>query len=492
MASLQFQNAEAARDAILDSQKNEISALYEQWAKEIGEKAQWYSHRSNASAPLSERQMRELQRQLQATSEVVRTEVENKIRQNIFAVADAVVKDNVEWLASLGFNREGINAAFTYVSDDIVRNLVTGQIYDSGWSLSSRIWGDNQQTLKDIYQIVARGVAENKPIYEIARDLERYVSPSARLPWNLTALDGARIYRKQVDYSAQRLARTLVQHGYQQSFVATTQKNPFVVDYVWHSNGSRVCPLCMDRDGQHYKKDELPLDHPNGMCTMEATVVDDLEERLVDWFNSPDGTYPEIDEFAKNFGYGIGSGSSYKRDLEAFDALWNQHKQIYDSLSREEQNAIKKYMSFSGVNENYKNKNLIDGAISQATLPENILLRRGVSDMPTNYADALSMVGQEIKTTIEGKPISTTIRSTLNFGTSTIEIKANEGTTGMFVDVARQSQQAERARARARKEGNIIGESEVLLPSNTIIEITGVHIDKESGRIIYEAILKQK
>ena len=46
------------------------------------------------------------------------------------------------------------------VPDDVVRNLLTGQIYDSGWSLSSRIWGDNENTLKDIYQVMAKGLTE--------------------------------------------------------------------------------------------------------------------------------------------------------------------------------------------------------------------------------------------------------------------------------------------------------------------------------------------
>lgn len=298
-----FKDAEAARDAIMDSQKKEIAALYENWADEIGERAKYYSHKSTASAPVSERYYRELQKQLRATSQEISNEVYSKIKKNMYTVADAVVADNVKWLESFGFSKDGLNAAFSYVPDEIVRNLVTGQIYDSGWSLSARIWGDNEQTLKDIYQVMAKGLAENKPIYEIAKDLEKYVRPSAQLPWNLRAADGVKIYKKQVDYNAQRLARTLVQHGYQQSFVAATQKNPFITEYIWRSNGSRVCELCMARDGKHYKKDELELDHPNGMCTMEPVVVDDMVDKLADWFNSPDGTYPEIDEFAGNFGY---------------------------------------------------------------------------------------------------------------------------------------------------------------------------------------------
>ena len=298
-----FEDAEAIKSAIMASQQKEIAKLYEDWADEISEKAKYYSHKSTASAPVSERYYRELQKQLRQTSQEVSNEIYKKIKSNIYTVADAVVSDNVKWLESFGFSSKGLNAAFSYVPNEIVQNLITGQIYKSGWSLSSRIWSDNEQTLKDIYQVMARGLAENKPIYGIAKDLESYVRPSAKLPWNLRMADGKKIYKKQVDYNAQRLARTLVQHGYQQSFIATTQKNPFITEYVWRSNGSRVCEICLARDGVHYKKTELPMDHPNGMCTMEPVVVDDMVDKLSDWANSPDGTYPEIDKFAGNFGY---------------------------------------------------------------------------------------------------------------------------------------------------------------------------------------------
>ena len=65
----------------------------------------------------------------------------------------------------------GLNAAFSYVPHDVVQMLITGQVYQGGWNLSQRIWSDNQQTQKDIYQIMARGLAENKSIYNIAKDL---------------------------------------------------------------------------------------------------------------------------------------------------------------------------------------------------------------------------------------------------------------------------------------------------------------------------------
>lgn len=362
MASLIFKDAEAAKAAIMASQQKEIAKLYEDWADEIGEIAKYYSHKSTASAPVSERYYRELQKQLRQTSQEVSNEIYKKIKSNIYTVADAVVSDNVKWLESFGFSSAGLNAAFSYVPHEIVQNLVTGQIYDSGWSLSSRIWGDNEQTLKDIYQVMAKGLAENKPIYEIAKDLESYVRPSAKLPWNLRMADGKKIYKKQVDYNAQRLARTLVQHGYQQSFIATTQKNPFITEYIWRSNGSRVCDLCKARDGVHYKKTELPMDHPNGMCTMEPVVVDNIVDQLADWFNSPDGTYPEIDAFAGNFGYQASKTGTVQDFIAKYGMSSKSPSSWFNSLTQIQKAEAKALKDQSGLtwNEWYE-KNIYNG-----------------------------------------------------------------------------------------------------------------------------------
>lgn len=362
MASLIFKDAEVAKAALMASQQKEIAKLYEDWADEIGERAKYYSHKSTASAPVSERYYRELQKQLRQTSQEVSNEIYKKIKSNIYTVADAVVSDNIKWLESFGFSSDGLNAAFSYVPNEIVQNLITGQIYDSGWSLSSRIWGDNEQTLKDIYQVMAKGLAENKPIYEIAKDLESYVRPSARLPWNLRMADGKKIYKKQVDYNAQRLAKTLVQHGYQQSFIATTQKNPFITEYIWRSNGSRVCDLCKARDGVHYKKTELPMDHPNGMCTMEPVVADDMIDQLADWFNSPDGTYPEIDAFAGNFGYQASKTGTVQDFIAKYGMSSKSPSSWFNSLTQIQKAEAKALKEQSGLTWNkWYEKNIYNG-----------------------------------------------------------------------------------------------------------------------------------
>ena len=337
-----FKDAENARDAITKAQKKNIAGYYKEWAKEVGDRAEYYKNKTTSSSVVSEQQMKELQKFLKNTGNQVSKEVRDEVTASIYTVSDAVVKSNAQWLADLGFtNYNKINAAFNSVSDNTVRNLITGNIYESGWSLSKRIWSDSEDTMKVAYKIVAGGMAQNKSVYDIAKDLQKLVQPGAKMAWNLRDKDGRLIYPKQVDYNAQRLARTLVQHGYQQSFLAVTKNNPFIEAYKWNANGSRVCPICRDRESTDayglgpgvFPKNELLMDHPNGMCIMEPIVVDNLIDRLADWFNADDGTYPEIDEFAKNFGYASENAANTIKT--------NNNIQVLKTLSKP-QNIIKK------------------------------------------------------------------------------------------------------------------------------------------------------
>lgn len=338
-----FANSEKARDAITVEQQKEIAKLYEEWAKDLKARAKYYYNKKTNSSTLSERQAKELMKALEEQSKQVSNEIYTGIKSSIYTVSDSVVKDNVKWLQDLGYSAEGLNAAYSSVPDNIVKMLVTGQIYEGGWNLSSRIWGNNEATLKDCYQIVAKGMAENLPIYDIAKELEKYVSPQTAKSWNpiirmkntkTGKWENKRIYRGKVDYNAQRLARTLVQHGYQQSFIAVTEKNPFVLKYQWSSNGSRPCPLCQDRDGQFFEKGDLPMDHPNGMCTMIPVVDDNVVDKLANWFNSPDGTYPEIDEFSKNFGYEPKSITSATKNTQGETASAVLPKVVQDFVDK--------------------------------------------------------------------------------------------------------------------------------------------------------------
>lgn len=304
---LTMKDAELARDAITKEQTQHIASLYKEWAKEINEQAKFYSTKQTASSAFSERYMKELRKQMTQTSKLVANDIYATTKGSLLQVSDAVVRSNVDWMKSLGFGGGGM--ALSYIPNDTVTRLVTGQIYEGGWNLSKAIWGDQQKTLQDIYTIIAKGTAEQLSVYEIAKELEKYVDPTKALAWNYKASDGAWIYKKQVDYNAQRLARTLVQHAYQQSAVSAAKMNPFVKGFIWRASGARVCPLCDEMDGSYFEKSAVPFDHPNGMCSLEPVTDPDIEDKLASWVKD-EGSFPEIDAFAKLVG---GANDAIKR-----------------------------------------------------------------------------------------------------------------------------------------------------------------------------------
>lgn len=297
-----FKDAEKARDAITISQSKEIKNLYLEWSQEIAEKAEFYKNKTTYSSGISQIQMGILKKQLKASADDVSRQLNGLIKRNMYLTSNGVVESNQKWLKSLGF-KSPITTNFSSVQTLAIENLVTGNIYKTGWSLSKRIWGIEESTLKEAYSIVAKGMAENLPMYDVAKNLEKLVNPNASKPWNLKSPDGKLIYKKKVDYNAQRLGRTLVQHAYQQSFMAVTKNNPLIDAYKWDANGSRVCPLCLSRDGVVYNKSDLPMDHPNGMCVMVPVIGKNIEDRVANWISNPDGYDPDLDDFAKNFGY---------------------------------------------------------------------------------------------------------------------------------------------------------------------------------------------
>lgn len=298
--SLNFKRAEQIRLDLTAQQQKEIRDLYQSVADDIADRLSVPQRVPSDS--LRQWYLRDLQKQVNAALEGVGKTTESTIRSNAEKVAQGVVGCNADWLKSVGMP---IGGAFSWVPTDIVTSVATGQIYEGPWSLSGAIWADVQAQQRDIQTIIARGIAENKSAFDIAKDLEKYVDPSAAKPW-----DWSKVYpgvRRQVDYSAQRLARTMVSHAYQQSFVRTTQKNPFVTKYKWEaSNSDRVCELCQERDGKLFSKDDLPLDHPNGMCTYTAVIEDSMDQiadRLADWANGAED--PELDNWATDLAPGF-------------------------------------------------------------------------------------------------------------------------------------------------------------------------------------------
>lgn len=295
---LNLKSAEEVRLNVSIKQQREIRSLYKRLAQQAQEQAEKLKSKNNISSVLRQEYFNKLANQLTDASDEVGQEIDQIIRSGMKTTAQGVVDAQRKFLSKIGMS--GIEGAFSHVPNQIVTSIATGNIYDDNWTLSAAIWGMSKKTHKDIDKIIAEGVASNKSAYDIAKDLEKYVNPAARKEW-----DWSKVYpgtNRVIDYNAQRLARTMVAHAYQQSLERTCEKNPFVTGYKWVSaNSDRTCELCKERDGQIYAKGDLPLDHPNGLCTFIAVIPDSMttiSDRLADWVKGkPDSA---LDEFAKS------------------------------------------------------------------------------------------------------------------------------------------------------------------------------------------------
>lgn len=281
-----------------------IKSLYEEAAKEVEQQITKLNFKSDLSASdiLKANQLEDLKKSIDKNLHDISDKINVVINENMKYVSTKTVDEvgNV-------FKLDGIEGLMGYVPDDVVRNIATGKVYGNDWSLSKAIWGDYQSKKDDINKVIAAGIAQNKTTLEIAEALQQYVDPNARKDW-----EWSKVYptsNKVIDYSAQRLARTLVQHAYQQSLEQTIKSNPYIEEVQWKSAKihGRTCKLCMKRDGKMYPKGQVPMDHPNGLCTLIPVLnksLSDIGTELGEWASGKKvKNNAKLNAWAKNMGY---------------------------------------------------------------------------------------------------------------------------------------------------------------------------------------------
>ncbi len=313
MYNLRFAKAEQTRKAITNQQLKQIREMYQEIADQYSRRIEYLSDKTNISSILRVQYLHEYQKQLADEFGKVNRRIESNVKSGMEQTANAVLEEEIKRMKEIGFI--GISGKYSNIPADVVETIVSGQLYKGNWSLSSAIWGTNKKIQQDCQNIVARGIAANKGVYDVAKDLEAYVNPSARKTYQW-----ARDYpgsNKVVDYNASRLARTMMSHAYQEAFERSTEKDPWVEAYQWNTgHNNRVCPLCIERaeTDQYglgigvYPKGEVPLDHPNGQCFLTIVQVkntQDVVNDLANWYNGTGDKNMNdmIDQFAYSIGY---------------------------------------------------------------------------------------------------------------------------------------------------------------------------------------------
>lgn len=297
MARLRLKKSEELKEELMNKSKTKINNLYKELAKDVAEKIKKYELMPNsATKNLQLLRLNQLYKEILPLIQKTNSSIEDIIKTDVEKISSSVQDEMNEFLEKIKLGYK-----FAHIKEDVIESIVNGLVYNKEDFLSKRIWSITKKQLDDINSIIAKGVADGTPIYDIAKDLEKYVNPNAKKLW-----DWSKVYpntNKVVDYNAQRLARTLIQHAFQQSFERAGENNPFIEDYIWLSAlaHGRTCQLCRDRHGQHFKKNELPLDHPNGLCTWAYSIKDlrSVAKDINKWREAPKGTYPDIDKFAE-------------------------------------------------------------------------------------------------------------------------------------------------------------------------------------------------
>lgn len=277
-----FADAENYRATTISYQERRIRKFYRDMYKELQREIKSLDADSSET---DRRYLNQLKDELGARINQITLQTDKLIRDGVTTTTERVLENNKTFLNGIGFSNYNVSPQLVSTMADYV---ISGKLYGGKFSLSSSIWGSGKRTQFDINRIISRGILEHKSTYEIAKQLEKYVNPNVLHPIKSGVMG-------EVDYNAQRLARTMVQHAYQEAFVASTIDNPFIEAYKWVTSGlSNVCQLCIAREEDDeyglgagiYPKDALPLDHPNGNCTFDIVTVwdeDSAREAVMDW-----------------------------------------------------------------------------------------------------------------------------------------------------------------------------------------------------------------
>ncbi len=167
------------------------------------------------------------------------------------------------------------SAKWTAIGKKIAKNL-TRTNKATGVKISERIWELTARTEMDLKRIIANGIAQGNSPYKIAKNIEKYVSPSVSATDELGIQTGPGIYRSPYR-NAMRLARTETSRAYNQASAEFAKDKPWVdAVAITLSPNHDVEDDCDDiADNGPYSPEEaadiLPI-HPHCMCYLTPII----------------------------------------------------------------------------------------------------------------------------------------------------------------------------------------------------------------------------
>lgn len=287
---------------LVKKQKKEISKIYNDIYLKVSKKIS----KTNPNS-LSKRYLEELREEIKSEFRASQKKINTVVKKNMLEASSLGSNTQLDFFMEIN-NQYNLGLELTFrgmfakIPKKSMNEIIFGKAYKDRAGLSERIWAYTKCFDKDIDYIIAEGIANKKSIYEVAKDLEIYVNPNAKKEW-----DWCKVYpktNKKIDYNAQRLARTSINHAYQMAQKRSCKKNPYIEGIQWlSSNSHRTCDLCNSRNGQIYTVNNLPLDHPNGLCTTVPVInmsFDEIGEELRSWVDGKENE--KLDKWLGKYG----------------------------------------------------------------------------------------------------------------------------------------------------------------------------------------------
>lgn len=246
----------------LEQQKHLIE-LYDDAIKELAKTAK----KSHAKS-LSNRWAKDYRKELMRVRRELREEIRKQVESSIIKSADLgsqgqqIIMKEMFNLADIEL-KGSFTSMFSKVNDSVVKDIITGKLYKDNKTLSNRIWSHSKEFERDIQYVINQAMLQKKSAIDLAKDLEEFVKTPAKRSFEL-----GKVYpgmkNKKIEYNSFRLARTSINHSYQNSTIQSSMINPYVEGIEWESAlaHGRTCELCRERHGRVYKENEVPLDHP--------------------------------------------------------------------------------------------------------------------------------------------------------------------------------------------------------------------------------------
>lgn len=300
--------ARAAHLKNIDITGKKIQGIYTQAARDLAKRAE-----ATKAGTLTERWVKDYQKALEKRIEQLRGELGGTILSGMRKSA-GLPGDTVEGWLNDALAMVGVDGSFTgtfsRTPDAALRMLIDGRMYRDGKSLSRRIWNRTDQLQGSIEDILTQGIAQHRSALQIAQDLEAYVSPKAKMPVSWLTLYPDIPFDRQIDYNAQRLARTAINHAYWAANMAAAKANPFCRAMHWQLSpshyerqvarfGEDICDAYASHDeglGRgNFPIDDVPMPHAQCLCATWQVVpeLSDVSDRLGAWVDG--GEDAELD-----------------------------------------------------------------------------------------------------------------------------------------------------------------------------------------------------